>query len=147
MTNINNLLDEYELSQIKELHESINKSDTERDNKLLSINTTIFAIVITLTSINKDNKFLFYLYLFTLLIFVISILTGFIQTNSNSHMYRKALDKYIKHLSEIKTGMKSDSNVMVNTGPFYGFITQVFHISTYLAIVSLAVFTILKHTI
>jgi len=147
MTDIDNILNKSEVSQIKDLYDKINKSEVDRDNKLLSIITTIFAIVITLTTIDINNKLLFYLYLFTLIIFVVSILTGFIKTNTNSHMYRKSLDEYLKHLAEIKTGTKNDTNLIISSSPFYVFISHIFHYSTYLAIISLAVFTILKQIV
>lgn len=65
MIDPNNLLTPEEAKEIKALHDKISKSDDNRNHKLLTINTTIFAIVVTPTTFDKTNKVLFYLYLST----------------------------------------------------------------------------------
>jgi hypothetical protein len=147
MSTTNEILTPTELIEIKNLHENISKSDAERSNKLLTINTTIFAIVVTLTSFDKSCQLLFTLYLTTLIIFVISILSGFILSNRQSNLYRKTLDKYIELIVDVKTGVKQKTELVVSSGIFYEIIFYFFYVSTYLAIISLAAFTIVKQLI
>lgn len=144
MIDPNNLLTPEEANQIKDLHDKISKSDDSRNHKLLTVNTTIFAIVVTLTSFDKTNELLFYLYLSTLILFVLSIISGYILTNMSGHLYRKSLDKYLEHLAEVKTGRKKDSDLIVSSGWFHGVVFYIFEIGTYLALISLAAFTLAK---
>lgn len=147
MPTMNETLTTTELNEIKNLHENISKSDADRSNKLLTINTTIFAIVVTLTSFDKSCQLLFTLYLTTLIIFVISILSGFILSDRQSKLYRKTLDKYIEHIVDVRTGLKQKTELVVSSGIFYEIIFYFFYVSTYLAIISLAAFTIVKQMI
>lgn len=144
MIDSNNLLTPEEANKIKDLHDKITNSDDNRNHKLLTINTTIFAIVVTLTTFDKSNKVLFYLYLSTLVLFILSIFSGYILTNSSGNLYRKTLDKYLKHLVDVKTGSKKDSDLIVSSGWFQGLIFYVFEIGTYLALITLAAFTVIK---
>lgn len=144
MIDPNNILTPEEANQIKDLYDKISKSDDNRNHKLLTINTTIFAIVVTLTSFDKANKLLFYLYLVTLLLFVLSIISGYIIINTTGQLYKKALDKYIKHIVDIKLGTKKDINIMVSTTKSYKFKFYIFEISTYLSLILLATFTVVK---
>jgi hypothetical protein len=144
MIDPNNLLTQEEANKIKDLHDKISKSDDNRNHKLLTINTTIFAIVVTLTTFDKSNKVLFYLYLSTLVLFLLSIFSGYILTNSSGNLYRKSLDKYLEHLADVKTGSKKDSDLIVSSGWFHGVIFYIFEIGTYLALITLAAFTVIK---
>ena len=142
-----NLLTPEETKEIKDLYDKISKSDDNRNHKLLTINTTIFAIVVTLTSFDKTNKVLFYLYLFTLVLFLFSIFSCYILTNVSGNLYRRTLDKYLEHIVDVKTGSKKDSDLIVSSGWFHGVIFYIFEIGTYLALISLAVFTVAKQLI
>ncbi len=144
MIDPNNLLTPEELNQIKELYNKICKSDNARNHTLLTINTTIFAIVITLTTFDKSNKVLFYLYFSTLILFVLSIVSGYILANMSSHVYRKSLNKYLEHISEVKSGKKSKLDLVVSASWYYEVLFHVFEIGTYLSLISLAVFTVAK---
>ena len=147
MRNPNELLTPNESAEIKDLYDRINKTDENRTQKLLTINTTIFAIVVTLTSFDKANKLLFYLYLSTLILFVLSIISGFILTNKSGHLYRRTLDKYLEHIFDVKTGSKKNKDLVVSTSWYYGIIFYIFEIGTFLALISLAVFTVFKQLI
>lgn len=147
MIDSNNLLTPEESKEIKDLYDKISKSNDTRNYKLLTINTTIFAIVVTLTSFDKTNKLLFYLYLATLVLFILSIISGYILTNKTSHLYRKTLDKYLEHLADVKTGGKKDTDLVVSTSWYYGILFYIFEIGTYLALISLAAFTVFKQLI
>ena len=147
MIDPNNLLTPEEAKKIKDLHDKISNSNDNRNHKLLTINTTIFAIVVTLTSFDKTNKVLFYLYLFTLVLFLLSIFSGYILTNVSGNLYRRTLDKYLEHIVDVKTGSKKDSDLIVSSGWFHGVIFYIFEIGTYLALISLAVFTVAKQLI
>jgi hypothetical protein len=147
MIDPNELLTSKEATEIKDLHDKISKSDDDKNHKLLTINTTIFAIVVTLTSFDKTNKLMFYLYLSTLALFVLSIISGYILTNTSGHLYRKALDKYLEHLFDVKTGRKQHENIVVSTSLFHLIISYFFEITTYLSLISLAAFTVLRQLI
>lgn len=144
MIDPNNLLTPEELNQIKDLLDKISKSNDARNHKLLTINTTIFAIVVTLTSFDKTNKLFFYLYLSTLILFVLSIVSGYMLTNMSGHLYRKSLNKYLEHLAEVKTGSKKKLDLVVNSSWYYTISLYVFEAGTYLALILLAVFTVAK---
>ncbi len=144
MNNPNNLLTPEEENQIKDFHDKIRKSNDNRNHILLTINTTIFAIVVTLTSFDKTNKVLFYLYLSTLVLFLLSIFSGYILTNASGSLYRKTLDKYLEHIVDVKTGSKKDSDLIVSSGWFHEVIFYIFEIGTYLALITLAAFTVIK---
>jgi hypothetical protein len=147
MIDPNELLTPNESVEIKDLYDKISKSDDNRTQKLLTINTTIFAIVVTLTSFDKANKLLLYLYLSTLALFVLSIMSGYILTNTSGHLYRRSLDRYLEHIVDVKTGSKKNTVLVVSTNWYYGIIFYIFEIGTFLALISLAVFTVFKQLI
>ena len=131
MRDPNELQTPNESAVIKDLYDKISKTDDNRTQKLLTINTTIFAIVVTLTSFDKANKLLFYLYLSTLILFVLSIISGFIFPNMSGHLYRRTLDKYLEHIVDVKTGSKKNADLVVSTGWYYGIILYIFEIGTF----------------
>jgi len=144
MIDSNNQLTPEEVNQIKDLYDRISKSDDAKNHKLLTINTTIFAIVVTLTSFDTSNKLLLCLYIATLVLFVLSIVSGYIFTNMSGHLYRKSLNKYLEHLAEVKIGGKNDTELVVNTSWYYEVSSYVSEIGTYLALFTLAAFTVVK---
>jgi Na+/glutamate symporter len=139
-----NQLTSDEVNQIKDLLDKISKSDNARNHTLLTINTTIFAIVVTLTSFETANKLLLCLYILTLSLFVLSIVSGYILTNMSGHVYRKSLNKYFEHLSDVKTGSKSKLDLVVSASWYYKVLFHVFEVGTYLSLISLAAFTVAK---
>lgn len=147
MIDPNNLLTPEETKEIKDLHDKISKSDDNRNHKLLTINTTIFAIVVTLTSFDKTNKLLFYLYLSTLVLFMLSIISGYILTNTSGHLYRKALDKYLEHIVDVKLENKKGANIIVSSGKLYEVAFHIFEFTTYLSLILLAAFTVVRQLV
>jgi len=144
MKNVEEILNKTELEQIRDLHLEINKNAEKRDNNLLTISTTIFAIVVSLTNIDSNNKLQFYTYLITVVLFLTSIISGFLLSNSLKHLYVKSLNKFLEQLSEKYTGLNKDKLLLVKNDNVYLLASYIFNYSTYLAIISLSVFTILR---
>jgi hypothetical protein len=137
-------LDEEEAIRLRQHYKDHLESVDSKNKNLLTLLTTVFAIIISFNDIKYTDKFLFWCYLVLIVVFLISILSGIALLYSKQELIRKTVDNMLFVIQNKETLFREKSVYKTPLPKYLEIANIVFEITSYLSIVLLAIFTILK---
>lgn len=136
--------EEHEMVKLKEYYADHLEATDSKNKNLLTLLITVFAIIISFNEIKYTQLVLFWSYVVVVCVFVITIICGIALLYTKQELHRKSLETYLYMLSKKETEFRERALIKTMIPKYLVVANVVYEIGSYLSIILLAGFSILK---